>query len=103
MQTHWGYLIHDNLVFWKPHLKRSADAIRTKLMTQYNLEVNAVDAEEHPFEIVGFIDCNVTNVSRPGGGPMGAGAFARRWPRAIQVHNINCRYKYIYIYIYKYI
>ena len=31
MQQHWGYLLHDNLEFWKPYLRVSREAIVTKL------------------------------------------------------------------------
>jgi hypothetical protein len=80
MQQHWGYLLHDNLEFWKPYLRQSRDAIVIKLTDYYHGEVLIDD----DFPIMAFMDCVIFHTSRPGGGPMQAGVGADRFPDFVQ-------------------
>ena len=68
MQDNWGYLIHDNTEFWLPYLRPSCEAIRTKLLDHYDVEVDEIGDDEDGFLIAQFIDCIIIPSSRTGGG-----------------------------------
>ena len=84
MQDNWGYLIHDNTEFWLPYLRTSCEAIRTKLLDHYDVEVDEIVDDGHGFLIAQFIDCIIIPSSRTGGGPMTPGKFAARFPYLVQ-------------------
>lgn len=82
MQENWGYLLRDNIEFWGEYLEESKDAIKAKMLSHYNFDVEAHDQEE--FKVSMFIDCTIIPSSRTGGGPMNAGIFAQRYPYIVQ-------------------
>jgi hypothetical protein len=80
LQERWGYLIHDNLDFWKPYLRESSDAIALKLRDYYpDIEIDLDD-----FFVTGFLDCVIFATCIPGGGPMEDGPDAPPFPDHVQ-------------------
>ena len=82
MQTNWGYLLRDNFEFWGDYLEESKNAIKEKMMSHYQFDVDAYEEEE--FKVSMFIDCTIIPTSRTGGGPMNQGIFAQRYPYMVQ-------------------
>ena len=69
LSENWGYLLLDNMNFWKPHIPQCAEAIRRKLMGEpYNCLFEA-PGQEGGFNIFGFVDNTMNATCRPGGGP----------------------------------
>jgi hypothetical protein len=57
MQENWGYLLRDNLMFWKPSIPMFCEKIRQKLSYNCGQEVVSVDQDPHAeFKIFSFID-----------------------------------------------
>jgi hypothetical protein len=86
MITNWGYLLLNNMEYWKPSLAASCKAIRLKLMNlnwphckQFHPPAN----EPGGFRYAGFIDNTMFAFSRPGGNTDG-GSAAPRVPKEIQ-------------------
>jgi hypothetical protein len=85
----WGYLLLNNVNWWKPRLMGSCEAIRNKLATLNHIEwrqffpaAARVQDDDGRWMIVGlqvalFIDCTMMAFSRPGG-VMGEGPGADR-------------------------
>ena len=86
MVQNWGYLILNNMAWWKPYLASSCEAIRQKLrnFNHVNWRIEAPPAN-HPggFRFAGFIDNTMVAFSRPGG-VMDDGPAAPRVPDEIQ-------------------
>lgn len=79
LSSDWGYLLTDNLLFWKSRLESFAEAIRLKCGS---LETNPclfpASNIAGGFCIFGFIDNTMNATCRPGGGPTRDGANATR-------------------------
>jgi DDE superfamily endonuclease len=82
MNENWGYLLRDNLDFWKDYLEGSMLAIKRKMSTQYGFNYDEHFEDEFKFAL--FIDCTMLKSDRPGGGPMRPGVQAPRYPYLIQ-------------------
>jgi hypothetical protein len=67
MTANWGYLMTNNLDYWKPFFSSCAEAIRCKLR-EWGLENPPANAPDC-FCIFGFIDNTMNATMRPGGGP----------------------------------
>lgn len=78
----WGYLLRDNLDFWGDYLEDSRDAVKNKMLSQYDFNVD--EEIEDEFTIAMFIDCTIIRTDRPGGGPVEPGVFAARYPFLVQ-------------------
>ena len=101
MVENWGYLLLNNMEYWKPYLVASAEAIRLKLANlnwptwrQYHPSAML----ENGFNICGFIDNTVCAFSRPGGNS-DEGSAAPRLPLEVQQafyngHKKHCGYKF---------
>jgi hypothetical protein len=81
MQDNWCYLLRDNLEFWREYLGESRDAIKEKMISQYDYDV---DENFNGFNVALFIDCLITKTDRPGGGPVDPGPLAARYPYIVQ-------------------
>lgn len=81
MNDNWGYLLRDNLQFWRDHLGESRDTIKTKMLSHYDYDV---DLDVDSFKTAMFIDCIITRTDTPGGGPVEQGSFAARYPYLVQ-------------------
>ena len=86
MIENWGYLLNNNLEWWRPRLAASNEAIRWKLAN-----LNYADwrqylrpaGEPHGFRVAAFIDNTLIAMCRPGG-VIGDGPAAPRVPKEIQ-------------------
>jgi hypothetical protein len=56
MNENWGYLLRDNFEFWVENLEESRDAIKAKMLSQYDYDVDANMAD---FLVLLFIDCTI--------------------------------------------
>jgi hypothetical protein len=81
MNDNWGYLLRDNLDFWRAYLEGSVMAIRKKMLTQYDFDVDEI---QNDFKVAMFIDCTMIRSERSGGGPIVPGPFAPRYPFIVQ-------------------
>ena len=81
MNDNWGYLLRDNLEFWRPYLQASMLSIKAKMLCQYNFDVDEVVDD---FKVSMFIDCTMIKSQRPGGGPVLPGPFAPRYAYLVQ-------------------
>jgi hypothetical protein len=81
MNENWGYLLRDNFEFWGEYLEESRDAIKAKMLSQYDYDV---DENMEDFLISLFIDCTIIPSCRTGGGPMVPGVNAPRYPYLVQ-------------------
>jgi len=87
MITNWGYLITNNRNYWLDELPKSAESIRVKLSTLANegyRQFHPPLGEPNGFSVFGFIDNTLFAMSRPGGGPIGEGEQAPRFPKELQ-------------------
>ena len=76
LSENWGYLLLDNMNFWKPHIPQCAEAIRRKLMGEpYNCLFEA-PGQEGGFNIFGFVDNTMNATCRPGG----PNTWRHEWP-----------------------
>lgn len=77
MYEKFHHLVDNNLTWWfqKGHIARSAELIGKKL---------ELDRFNYVNQYALFIDCNVLETSRPGGGPCEGGANAMRWSEDVQ-------------------
>lgn len=82
----WGYLLLNNLPYWKPMLPCSCEAIRVKLQNlnfenwrQFHPSADQPDG----FRVAAFIDNTICAFSRPGGNTE-EGAAAPRIPLEVQ-------------------
>lgn len=86
MIMNWGYLLLNNMEFWKPYLSISCESIRKKLQNlNYPLwRQNHPSAnEENGFKYALFIDNTINSFCRPGGNT-GDGPAAPRVPIELQ-------------------
>ena len=84
ISLNWGYLLLDNMQFWKPYIPQCAEAIRQKLLREpYNCYFEP-PGQEAGFNIFGFIDNTMNATCRPGGGPTRDGTNAPRNDPLIQ-------------------
>lgn len=87
MIVNWGYLITNNREYWLEELPKSAESIRVKLSTLSNKGYRQHYpplGEHNGFPVFGFIDNTLFAMSRPGGGPIGEGEQAPRFPKELQ-------------------
>jgi hypothetical protein len=78
----WGYLLLDNMDYWKPLIPTFAEKIRLKAQTAQCPFPSAYAPEG--FKIFGFLDDTVTAICRPGGGPLRDGPNAPRNAHELQ-------------------
>jgi len=86
MIVNWGYLLLNNMDYWKPYLAQSCEAIRVKLMNLNWVNWRQYHPPAHEpggFRFCGFIDNTMFAFSRPGGNTDG-GSAAPRVPKEIQ-------------------
>ena len=67
MIDRWGYLLLDNMNFWKPYLPDCAQAIRDKCVEKGCYFPDS--RSPHGLRVAGFIDNTMNATCRPGGGP----------------------------------
>ena len=80
MYTKWQYLLNDHWNFWVPRLPYCAEVIFTKLCTKFGMTHWSLA----DWSIACFIDNNIQQICRTGGGPVDDGEDSRRWDFMIQ-------------------
>jgi hypothetical protein len=86
MVANWGYLLLNNMEYWKPSIPTFAEALRVKLATlpNENFRQQLPPANEaEGFCVFCFIDNTMNAFCRPGG-VIDEGEQARRVPREVQ-------------------
>ncbi len=82
----WGYLLVNNMEFWKPYLSLSCEAIRIKLQNLNYPEwrqFHPPAGEPNGFDVALFIDNTIVAMCRPGGNTQ-EGPSAPRVPLEVQ-------------------
>ena len=88
MIVNWGYVLLNNLEYWKPYFAEFAESMRVKLATLPNI----ANRQEWPsaydilggFSAIGQIDNTLNATCRVGSGPSVGGELAPRIDRLIQ-------------------
>ena len=80
LENRWGYLLRDNMAFWKPYLPTFAEKIRLK-MCELGCDEYLVPG---CFRVFGFLDNTLNPSCRPGGGPTQPGVDAPRHDPLLQ-------------------
>ena len=75
MSGSWGYILTDNMVYWKSKLSVFAEKNREKLL-EYGCDFFPND-----FDVFSFIKYTTNSTCQPGGGPQHVNGIGIRAPR----------------------